>query len=346
LWEDDRLKEVHKVVFVTDRGQRHQQRALDAAPAELDVSMLRNPDRETLLGALADAAYLISERSGEIDAALIEAAPNLRLVLRLGSLTYDIDTDAARRAGVKVCYWPLASTILVAEHVVMQMLAVIKRLREAEAVALDAGPHWGHSQRTTEDVFAFNWARLETIDGLSGKTVGIAGFGEIGVELARRLRGWECRLLYNKRRRLPDAAEADLGLTYADLETIFAESDVVANLLPYAGALDGRIGRDLIGRMKPGAFLVSSGSGGVIDEAALAAAIVEGRLAGAALDTFEWEPLPPDNPLLALAQEGHNLLLTPHVAGGGREAAARRVAAYYTNIVNAIEGRPLRYRMA
>jgi len=335
----------YKTVFVTDRGQRHQQRALDAAPELLDVTMLRNPDRQTLQAALADATYLISERGGEIDAALIEAAPDLRLILRLGSLTYDVDANAARRAGVKVCYWPLAGAVLVAEHVVMQMLAVAKRLRETEAVALNAGPHWGYPQRTDEDVFAFNWAELESIEGLSGKTVGIAGFGEIGVELARRLRGWECRLLYNKRRRLPDVAEADLGLTYADVETLFAESDVVANLLPYAGALDGRIGRDLIGRMKPGAFLVSSGSGGVIDEAALAAAIVEGRLAGAALDTFEWEPLPPDNPLLALAQEGHNILLTPHVAGGGSEAAARQVAACYTNVLDDIEGRPLRYQL-
>ena len=94
----------HKVIFTTERGDRHQQAALDAAPDNLNITMLRQPDKETLLPHLAGAEYFISERTGVIDAGMVQAAPNLKLILRLGSLTYDIDTEAAQAAGITVCY--------------------------------------------------------------------------------------------------------------------------------------------------------------------------------------------------------------------------------------------------
>jgi lactate dehydrogenase-like 2-hydroxyacid dehydrogenase len=336
----------HNVIFVTERGARHQRNALEAAPEILDVTMLRRPDKETLKAHLSKAEYLISERRGVIDADVIRAGPKVKLIVRLGSLYTDIDLEAAKAAGVAVCYWPVESTILVAEHALLQMLAVTKRLRKTVSLALEAGDQWGEARRTDEDVFAFNWARVEDVEGLWGKTVGIVGLGEVGAELARRLRGFGCRVLYNKRSRLPEGIEAELGVTFAERETLFAESDVVANLLPYFESHDLSIGADLIGRMKPGAHLVSSGSGSVIDEGALAEALEAGKLAGAALDTFEWEPLRPDNPLLALARAGHNVLLTPHVAGGGAEAALAQISAYYTNVVNHVEGHPLQYQVA
>jgi D-3-phosphoglycerate dehydrogenase len=104
----------HKTIFTTERGQRHQQAALRAAPVSLDITMVRQPDKATLCSLLAEAEYLISERAGLIDAELIRAAPHLKLILRLGSLTYDIDVAAARAAGVAVCYWPVGSVIRVA----------------------------------------------------------------------------------------------------------------------------------------------------------------------------------------------------------------------------------------
>ena len=128
----------HKTVFTTERGQRHQQAALDAAPKNLAITMLRQPDRETLLSHLSTAEYFISERTGVVDAEMIQSAPHLKLILRLGSLTYDIDVEAAKEAGVAVCYWPVASVIRVAEHLVMQMLALSKNLRQTEAIALEA----------------------------------------------------------------------------------------------------------------------------------------------------------------------------------------------------------------
>ncbi|HEX9923939.1 MAG TPA: NAD(P)-dependent oxidoreductase, partial [Anaerolineae bacterium] len=280
----------YNVIFTTERGHRHQQAALDAAPANLDIFMLRQPDQDTLMSSLAKAEYYISERTGVIDVEMIQAAPHLKLILRLGSLTYDIDTEAAKAAGVAVCYWPVGTVIRVAEHLILQMLALSKKLGETVAIALAAGTEWGQSKRTNEDTFAYNWSNRENVEGLWQRTIGILGFGEIGAELARRLQGWGCRVLYHKRRRLPGAVETDLNLTYVDVDTLFAQSDYIANLLPYFPNTDLMINAAYFAKMKDGTYLVSCGSGSVIDEAALADAIKSGKLSGAALDTFEWEP--------------------------------------------------------
>jgi len=336
----------YKTIFTTERGQRHQQAALDAAPDNLAITMLRQPGQTELLSHLATADYFISERTGVIDAAMIQAAPNLKLILRLGSLTYDIDVAAAKAAGVAVCYWPVGSVIRVAEHMVMQMLVLSKKLRETEAIALAASPDWAESKRTSEDTFAYNWSNRKNVEGLWQTTIGIMGFGEIGAELARRLAGWDVTLLYHKRRRLPESVETELGLTYVNEDTLFRQSDYLANLLPYFSTTDLMINADYLAKMKPGACLVSCGSGSVIDEAALAQAVKSGHLGGVALDTFEWEPIRADNPLIALAQANHNVLLTPHIAAGATAAAAKERLGDYTNIINHINGQPLKYRVA
>lgn len=335
----------HTVIFTTERGHRHQQAALEAAPKNLDITMLRQPDKATLRQHLPQAEYFISERTGTIDAEMIAAAPNLKLILRLGSLTYDIDTEAARAAGVAVCYWPVGSVIRVAEHLVMQMLALSKKLREVEGIALTAGSEWGQSKRTNEDTFAYNWSQRNNVEGLWQKTIGIMGLGEIGAELARRLQGWDVELLYHKRRRLPATVEQELNLTYVSEADLFARSDYLANLLPYFPATDLKIDAAAFAAMKDGACLVSCGSGSVINEADLAEAVTGGKLAGAALDTFEWEPIKPDNPLISAAKAGHNVLLTPHIAAGASAAAARERVGDFTNITRHIDGQPLRYQV-
>ena len=335
----------YKTVFTTERGLRHQQAALEAAPEILVITMLRQPDRETLLTALTDAEFLISERVGIIDAGIIQAAPKLKLIQRLGSLTYDIDTAAAQAAGVAVCYWPVKGVIYVAEHLMLQMLALSKRLREAEAVTLETSPAWGASRRTDEDTFAYNWTGRDNVTGLWQTTVGILGFGEIGAELARRLRGWDCTLLYNKRRRLPEAVERELGLTFAAVDELLRQSDFLVNLLPYFPETDLLLDAAYFAGMKTGAYLVNCGSGSVIHEADLANALRSGQLGGAALDTFEWEPIKADNPLIALAKAGYNVLLTPHIAAGASAVTEKGRQNEYTNILSYIAGSPLRYRV-
>ena len=334
----------HKVLFLTERSPRHQEDALNAAPAGLRVTMLRQPKEQVLLREIADAEFLISERAGEVDDALLAAAPNLRLIQRLGSLVYDIDLGAAQRAGVMVALWPVLSCVMVAEHMVMQMLALAKRLPEVSAVA-QAAADWGRpARRTDENVFAYNWSGRTNVGGIFGQTVGILGFGEIGAEVARRLQPFAPRgVLYNKRRPLPSHVEAELGITYATRQEVIAASDFLCVLLPYTPETDLSINAATFAQMKERAFVVHCGSGSVIDEAALADTLQRGHLAGAALDTFEWEPLRDDNPLVALARDpAANVLLTPHTAAatlpGGREGD-------WANIQRVLAGEEPLYRV-
>lgn len=338
---------LHRTLFFTDRGAQHQQWALQGAPPDLDIVMRRAPGRQEIMELLPGAEFLISERSGVIDAEMIAAGRNLRLIQRLGVQTWDIDTDAARQAGIPVCYLPIRTCALVAEHVVLQMLGLVKRVRELMAVSESASDGGLTPRRCEEDYFAYNWSRRENITGLMGKTIGILGFGEIGVELATRLKGFDCSVLYQKRKRLPAQAEMQLMLSYvAEREALAAQSDVVVALLPLGPETDQCLDARFFSQMKPGAHFIHSGGSGTVDEEALAGALRSGHLGGAAVDGYTWEPAPPDNVLIALARDPMcNLILTPHVAAGATSATGAVRAGDYANITALLTGGDLRYRL-
>lgn len=337
----------YKTIYTTERSPFHQERAIAAAPDYLDITMLRYATKQDLLDQLADASFLISERTGVIDKDIIQSAPNLKLILRLGSLSYDIDLSAAKDNGVIVCRWSDPGVIRVAEHAIMQILALTKKIRDMQQVALDADDEWRESKRTDENTFAYNWSGRQGIMQLYQRTVGIIGFGEISAEIARRLSSWGCTILYNKRRRLPESVEQELGIQYADKDDLMSTSDYIMNLLPYFPETDMSINAESFAKMKQGSLIVSVGSGSVIDESALADAIQSGHLAGAALDTYEWEPIKADNPLIQLAKDGYNILLTPHTAAGSSTAkiADKERTSDYTNIINFLENKPLINRL-
>ena len=219
------MTEKFTALFITHRGERHQQDALGAAPENLTVTMLRSPSKDEILAELPGKDFLITERSGVIDADIIAAGSSLRLIQRLGSQTYDIDLKAAKKAGVPVCYLPVRSCIMVAEHMVLQILALAKRLREVMELTQSADDFGNPSKLCDEDYFAYNWTGRENLLGLWESTVGILGFGEIGNELARRLQGYGCHILYNKRNRLPEEAEQELNITFATQDELLAKSD-------------------------------------------------------------------------------------------------------------------------
>lgn len=332
----------HKTLFITHRGLRHQQAALEAAPAELEVTMRRSPSKEEIIALLPEMEFLISERTGEIDADIIAAGKKLRLIQRLGSQTYDIDLEAARAAGIPVCYLPVRSCIMVAEHMLLQMLALAKRLREVMDLTLEADDFGQPPKRCDEDYFAYNWTGRENILGLWGATVGILGMGEIGTELARRLRGFGCTVLYNKRNPLPEAAERELNVQFAGVDDMLARSDYVCMLLPFFPETEQSLSRDFFAKMKPGSIFVSCGGSGVVDEEALAEALRSGHLYGAAVDTYTFEPIAPDDPLLPLARDPRaNIVLTPHTAAGTVAAASSERYGDYTNIMRVLHGEPL-----
>lgn len=331
-----------RVLILTQRSRFHQEMIRRAAPPEFQVEFLHPAERAAALAALPDAECLLSDRAGVIDAPLIAAGRNLRLIQRLGSLTHDIDLDAARRAGIPVACWPLLSAIRVAEHVVMLILALGKRLPEAQRIAA-SGETWGREpRRTDENTFAYNWSGRIGIGGLWRQTVGILGCGEIGVELARRLRGWGCTVLYNRRHRFPASVEAELGIAYVEKDDLLVRSDYLVSLLPYNAETVRYLDAARLAQLKPTAYLVHCGSGGVVDERALAEALNAGKLAGAALDTYEWEPPRPDNPLLNLP----NVILTPHMAGGDTADYRTELQGYFQNAQRVLAGEPILHRIA
>jgi phosphoglycerate dehydrogenase-like enzyme len=315
----------HRVLWLTERGERHQQHALAYAPSILQVHMLRQPAEPDLLAALAEAEFLISERNQPVTAAMIEAAPNLRMIVRLGSLSHDIDLLAAEARGIDVLVQPLQGVIYCAEHALLLILALAKRLGRSLAAA-NAADHGQAGRRTNEDVFAFNWMHYADIGGLAGKQMAIIGMGEIGVELARRLAPFGlATLYYNKRAPYPSHLERALGITFASFDECLSQADYLISLLPFYPETDylngGGLSAQRFNQMKRGAYVVHLGSGSVLDEMALAEQIRAGRLAGAALDTFEYEPLQADNPLIPLARDpAANVLLTPHTAAASASA--------------------------
>ncbi len=231
---------------------------------------------------------------------------------------------------------------MVAEHMLLQMLALAKRLREVMDLTLEANDFGQPPRRCDEDYFAYNWTGRENILGLWGATVGILGMGEIGTELARRLRGFGCTVLYNKRNRLPEAAERELNVQFAEVDDMLARSDYVCMLLPFFPETEQSLSHDFFARMKPGSIFVSCGGSGVVDEDALAAALRSGHLYGAAVDTYTFEPIAPDDPLLALARDPRaNIVLTPHTAAGTVAAASSERYGDYTNLMRVLHGEPL-----
>lgn len=337
----------YQVLFITHRGERHQQSALAGAPDGFEIKMLRDPDKAEIIKHLPGVQFLITERSDSIDAEIITAAKELKLIQRLGSQIYDIDLKAAQKANVKVCYMPITMTVMVSEHMLTQMLVLAKHLREAmHVITLDKD--WGMAPRKSdEDTFAINFTGRQSIDTLYRKTVGIIGFGEIGIELARRLKGFECKVLYHKRSRLSENAEKDLHIQYTSQKDLLAQSDFVAMLLPYMPETAGMVNHEFIQQMKPGAYLVSCGASGIYNEKDVAASLRSGYLGGVASDTFEWEPINMDSPLLPLARDPEaNIVLTPHTASGSIDPNAlpdRR--GDYENLVSYIHQRPLIYQV-
>jgi lactate dehydrogenase-like 2-hydroxyacid dehydrogenase len=338
--------EKHRTLFVTQRAPRHQQAAIGAAPADLEIVMRYMPAREDILALLPTVEFFISERAGTIDAEMIRAGSKLRLIQRLGSQIHDVDLAAAKQAGIPVCFWPIHNCNMVAEHTLMLMLALARRLCEVTEVTREAGD-WGiEPRKCDENTFAYNWSGRRGIRALGGATVGILGMGEIGTELARRLRGMNCTVLYNKRTPLPPATEAELGVRYGTVADLQAESDFLCVLLPHSAETAEMINAAFLAGVKPGALLVSTGTSTALNEVDVAEAVRSGRLGGLATDGYAWEPIRADNPLLPLARDPRcNVILTPHVAGGDLSAHKDVRVKEYSNLVRLLRGEPLLYRL-
>lgn len=255
----------------------------------------RKPYTEAeLIEASREVEVILASHLEAITGRVLERASSLRLVVVPFIGTDKIDVATASRLGVLVANSPTPENFVsVAEATIGLSIILLKRIKHNEA-KLRAGK-WA--------------AREDRGDFLFGKTVGIVGLGRVGSPVARRLTGWDVRLIGSDPYVSPDAA-LGLGVTLVDLSTLLAEADVVTLHAVLTDETRGMIGEKDLRRMKPSALLINTARGELVDEEALARALNEGWIAGAALDTFAEEPLPMGSPLRAVDPE--RLILTPH----------------------------------
>jgi len=273
--------------------------------------------RAELLALLEEAAALIVRNRTRVDAALLDAGPALRVIGRLGVGLDNIDVEACRERNVVVIPATGANAGAVAEYVLCTAMALLRGAyaRSAET----AGGAWPR-------------AALSGGREIYGKTLGLVGFGGIGQLTARLAHALGVSVIAHDPMIAADAPVwRDTGVQPKNLPALLAESDIVSLHVPLTAQTRNLIGRAALATMKQGAVLINSARGGVVDEAALAEALLSGHLAGAAIDVFAQEPLAPGSPLAAVP----NLILTPHIAGVTLESnirvsalIAERVAAH------------------
>lgn len=296
--------------------------ARDLAPRGFEL-VVAPPGSPEFGAALPEAEYLLGFGHRAIDDGFYATAPRLRL-FQLLSAGYDtVDIEAARRAGVPVSNNGGANSTAVAEHAIMLMLAACRRLV------------WQHG-----NVVAGRWrgndpAAVKLYE-LRGRTLGIVGLGAIGRKVARLARAFGMAVQYHDIRRLSEAEEDALEVRFRLLEELLRGSDIVSLHLPLTTASRHLIDAAALRLMRPGAYLINTCRGPVVDEAALAEALAAGTIAGAGLDVFEAEPPAAGNPLFGLP----NVVLTPHFAGPTWDNQQARFRNAFDNCQRVARGEP------
>ena len=286
----------------------------------------------------SDAAILIFRR-GVIDAALLAANPKLKLIQRIGGRADSIDLEAATARGIQVSCLPRRTLQYTAEHAILLMLALSKRLFEADA-AVRSGI-WDRDRVHPEHGVAYNWSGIPNLGGLFGKTVGIIGLGEVGSLAAAMARGFGARVIYCNRSRLSPAAEQKLSVEYQPLSTLLTEADFVSIHASNLPENKGMVGTSFFSQMKKTAFFINTSRGRMADEGALHAALTNGVIAGAGLDVHYEEPRVTPDPFASLS----NVILTPHLAGGSRKGILDEIVVILDNCRAILAGKPIKYQI-
>jgi lactate dehydrogenase-like 2-hydroxyacid dehydrogenase len=299
--------------------------AVALIPAAITVDHHRGDEslaRDELVLRLKGKQGLISQITDTIDDALLAAAADLKVVANVAVGYNNIDVPAARRRGIVVTHTPDVLTETTADFTWALLMAAARRVVEGDQFARsgqwrrwDFNLLWGHD--------------------VHGKTLGVVGFGRIGRAVARRGLGFGMRILYQDAIAASPASEQELRATRVPLETLLREADFVSLHTPLLPETRHLIDEGALRQMKPTAILVNAARGPIVDEAALARALGEGRIAAAGLDVFEEEPrIHPG--LLGL----RNVVLAPHIASSSRETRLAMASLAVRNCVAVLEGKP------
>lgn len=295
----------------------------NAAPPWCAVSVVTEEDKTTFATEMQDADVLLHVLE-QVTADVIVRAPRLKLIQKIGVGVNTIDLDAARAAGAAVCNMPGTNSRAVAEMTLMLMLGALRRVSYFDPLTR-AGNGWS--------------AALDSFDKLGeigGRTVGLVGYGEVATLLAPVLKAMGAQVLYTATAPKPDAVAE-----WRDLDDLLADSDILSLHLPLTPRTERLIDAAAIARLKPGTVLVNTARGGLVDEAALAAALRSGRLRAAGLDVLALEPAPAGNPLFDLP----NVVIMPHIGWQTPETLNRSLGIAFENCRRLRDGEALLHRV-
>jgi len=297
-----------KVVFfeLEQRVPAFNQMVRDALPAGFELFFWVDYSPAEQAALLETADYFLVQGQW-ITREILAAAKRLRYIQRTGQGYDRIDVDAARELGIPVAILPTGNAVAVAEHAILLPLALYRRLIQLDAETR-AGAWPGGKYRTS----SFE---------LEGKVHGFVGFGNIGRLAARRSKAFGTRIVYTDIVAAPPELENELGAERLPLEELLRVSDIVSLHMPLLPSTRGMIGAGELALMKPTALFINTARGPLVDEDALCDALERGTIAGAGLDSFSQDPVPPDSRILRCP----NLIATPHVAGGTADTFRKQV---------------------
>ena len=308
-------------------SRRMHQDALDVIAESTDMEVWPDdapPTAGQLREKLADADGALINIMDRVDAALLDAAPRLRVISQLAAGLDNVDLPECTKRGIPVGATPGILSKAVADHGFAMLLSAARRVVESDK--------WVRDNNWKLQFHPTYWLGAE----VQGSTLGIIGLGQIGLEMARRAAGFDMRVLYYSRSRKPEL-EARHGLVYADLGTLLAEADFVSLHVPLTPETRHIIGEDALRKMKPTAILVNLSRGPTVDTDALTRALQEGWIGGAGLDVVDPEPIPVNHPLLGM----DNVTITPHI--GSASVGSRRAMSIMAaqNLVAGLKGEPM-----
>jgi D-3-phosphoglycerate dehydrogenase len=303
-------------------AEHYDEWAIERMRSAGNVTILDSCDEETLCNAVPGFDALLVRSTACVSEAVLDRADRLRVVGRGGVGLENIDIEAARRRGIAVVYTPAAATESVADLAVGLMIGILRRIRWADAAV-------------REGTFMEARRNARSVDLLE-LTLGIVGLGRIGRAVARRChRGFGMTVVYND---IVAPGPLDFTATPLEKDELYAQADIVSLHVTLTELTRHLIDEQTLSRFKPGALLVNTSRGAVVDSDALARALAAGSLGGAALDVFEPEPLPLDHPL----QYAPNTLFTPHLAAR-THGGLHRMNAVVEDVLGVLSGKPPRY---
>ena len=278
------------------------------------------PPREEVLRRVKDKEGLICLLTEKVDDELLQAAPKLRIAANVAVGYDNIDVPACTKRGVVATNTPGVLDETTADFAWTLMMAVARRLGEGDVLARSGNwKGWDLDQLVGTDVW--------------GKTLGIVGFGRIGRAMARRAGGFQMRVIYTDAVRAPGDAEKELRAEYRDMNELLAEADFISVHTPLLPETHGLFNAAKFQRMKRTAFLINTSRGPVVDEAALVAALEDGKIAGAALDVYEKEPV------IHPGLRRSNVVLAPHIASASLETRTKMACMAAENVIALLQGR-------